>query len=165
MRKLWIFLSPSLSQSISMTDWLNSFVIGDNGGDCVLSLLPDMNADPTTVRRRRYVSHLLNFHIFKGNVFLYNHLLNPTVSVQNRSGPVWTRSAGWWDGEGRGGSGEAKFSRTGATDLQRSDQKVLSSLSRPGPGKKLNDTRSIWIRVMQYTGTKCTTDGKIPTFF
>ncbi|KAI7799988.1 general transcription factor 3C polypeptide 2 [Triplophysa rosa] len=40
--------------SISMTDWLNSFVIGDNGGDCVLSLLPEMNADPTSIRRRRF---------------------------------------------------------------------------------------------------------------
>lgn len=130
-----------------MTDWLNAFVIGDNGGDCVFSLLPDLNNDPSCIRRRRFVCvcHSLNFHI---DLYLFhmNYCLTPTVSVQDRSGPVWTRSAGWrWGG---GGRWEAKFSRTGATKLQRSDQKVLSSLSRPGPGENLNQI-SCWALGLQ----------------
>ncbi|XP_052443079.1 general transcription factor 3C polypeptide 2 isoform X2 [Carassius gibelio] len=40
--------------SISMSDWINTFAVGDNGGDCLFSFLPEMDVDPNTIRRRRY---------------------------------------------------------------------------------------------------------------
>ncbi|KAK2883984.1 hypothetical protein Q8A67_017621 [Cirrhinus molitorella] len=40
--------------SLSMSDWINAFVVADNGGDCVFSLLPEMDIDPNTIRRRKY---------------------------------------------------------------------------------------------------------------
>ncbi|XP_055041525.2 general transcription factor 3C polypeptide 2 [Misgurnus anguillicaudatus] len=40
--------------SLSMSDWINSVIIGDNSGDCVLTLLPEMDGDPNNLRRRRY---------------------------------------------------------------------------------------------------------------
>lgn len=38
-----------------MSDWMNTFAVSDNGGDCLFSLLPEMDLDPNTIRRRRYV--------------------------------------------------------------------------------------------------------------
>lgn len=40
--------------SLSMSDWMNTFAVADNGGDCLFSLLPEMDIDPSTIRRRRY---------------------------------------------------------------------------------------------------------------
>ncbi|XDV41432.1 hypothetical protein PO909_010309 [Leuciscus waleckii] len=40
--------------SLSMSDWMNTFAVSDNGGDCLFSLLPEMDMDPNTIRRRRY---------------------------------------------------------------------------------------------------------------
>ncbi|XP_026070429.1 general transcription factor 3C polypeptide 2-like isoform X1 [Carassius auratus] len=40
--------------SLSMSDWINTFAIADNGGDCLFSLLPEMDTDPSCIRRRRY---------------------------------------------------------------------------------------------------------------
>ncbi|KAF4099746.1 general transcription factor 3C polypeptide 2 [Onychostoma macrolepis] len=40
--------------SLSMSDWINTFAVVDNGGDCLFSLLPEMDIDPSTIRRRRY---------------------------------------------------------------------------------------------------------------
>jgi len=39
-----------------MSDWINTFAVADNGGDCLFSLLPEMDMDPNNIRRRRYVS-------------------------------------------------------------------------------------------------------------
>ncbi|XP_016150086.1 general transcription factor 3C polypeptide 2-like [Sinocyclocheilus grahami] len=40
--------------SLSMSDWINTFAVVDNGGDCLFSSLPEMDIDPNTIRRRRY---------------------------------------------------------------------------------------------------------------
>ncbi|XP_067274009.1 general transcription factor 3C polypeptide 2 [Pseudorasbora parva] len=40
--------------SLSMSDWMNAFAVADNGGDCLFSLLPEMDMDPSTIRRRRF---------------------------------------------------------------------------------------------------------------
>ncbi|XP_016324770.1 general transcription factor 3C polypeptide 2-like isoform X2 [Sinocyclocheilus anshuiensis] len=40
--------------SLSLSDWINTFAVADNGGDCLFSLLPEIDVDPNTIRRRRY---------------------------------------------------------------------------------------------------------------
>uniref|UniRef100_A0A8C1JH72 General transcription factor IIIC, polypeptide 2, beta n=1 Tax=Cyprinus carpio TaxID=7962 RepID=A0A8C1JH72_CYPCA len=40
--------------SLSMSDWINTFAIADNGGNSLFSLLPELDIDPSSVRRRRY---------------------------------------------------------------------------------------------------------------
>nr|AAI59229.1 Si:ch211-245h14.3 protein [Danio rerio] len=40
--------------SLSMSDWINAFAIVDNGGDCLFSCLPEMDMDPSNLRRRRF---------------------------------------------------------------------------------------------------------------
>uniref|UniRef100_A0A8C1MXL2 General transcription factor IIIC, polypeptide 2, beta n=1 Tax=Cyprinus carpio TaxID=7962 RepID=A0A8C1MXL2_CYPCA len=50
------FVCPRKSTvwSLSMSDWINTFAVVDNGGDCLFSFLPEMDIDPNTIRRRRY---------------------------------------------------------------------------------------------------------------
>ncbi|XP_051501296.1 general transcription factor 3C polypeptide 2-like [Myxocyprinus asiaticus] len=40
--------------SLSMSDWINAVAVGDNSGDCLFSLIPQMNSDPSSMRRRRF---------------------------------------------------------------------------------------------------------------
>ncbi|XP_067239260.1 general transcription factor 3C polypeptide 2 isoform X1 [Chanodichthys erythropterus] len=40
--------------SLSMSDWINTFAITDNGGDCLFTMLPRMDIDPNNIRRRRF---------------------------------------------------------------------------------------------------------------
>uniref|UniRef100_A0A673LUC9 General transcription factor 3C polypeptide 2-like n=1 Tax=Sinocyclocheilus rhinocerous TaxID=307959 RepID=A0A673LUC9_9TELE len=40
--------------SLTLSDWIHTFAVADNGGDCLFSLLPEIDVDPNTIRRRRY---------------------------------------------------------------------------------------------------------------
>ncbi|XP_051954861.1 general transcription factor 3C polypeptide 2-like [Xyrauchen texanus] len=51
--------------SLSMSDWINAFAVGDNGGDCLFSLIPRMDSDPSSVRRRRFSVYRTDLVQFK----------------------------------------------------------------------------------------------------
>ncbi len=38
-----------------MSDWINAFAVVDNGGDCLFTLLPEMDLGLNSIKRRRYV--------------------------------------------------------------------------------------------------------------
>uniref|UniRef100_A0A8C2H2F5 General transcription factor IIIC, polypeptide 2, beta n=1 Tax=Cyprinus carpio TaxID=7962 RepID=A0A8C2H2F5_CYPCA len=60
------FVCPRKSTvwSLSMSDWINTFAVVDNGGDCLFSFLPEMDIDPNTIRRRRYVCFFITLSEF-----------------------------------------------------------------------------------------------------
>ncbi len=80
-----------------MSDWINTFAFGDNGGDCLFSLLPEIDVDPNNIKRRRYVRFFIIIWIptYANLELTLTIFLTHVVSVQDWHGPVSTRSEAW----------------------------------------------------------------------